>query len=182
MASGSGTLQHSTAVRRSTSQDSSSRSRMEQDETLPLAIGHRMTASSLLVAGDIAKAREHFDSASAFYNPDKHRPLVARIGHDLGVMTLCHRGIDLWLLGYPDAARADIDRALSQAREFKHAATLMYALTYNSIVNALRRDVAKAHADELVALADEKGAVFWKASGGLVKSWLFVLTGHARRR
>jgi predicted ATPase len=151
----------------------------EQDETLPLAIGHRMTASSLLVAGDIAKARKHFDSASALYNPDKHRPLVARIGHDLGVMTLCHRGVDLWLLGYPEAARADIDRALRDAREFKHAATLMYALTYNSIVNALRRDIAKAEADELVALADEKGAVFWKASGGLVKSWLFVLTGRA---
>ena len=131
------------------------------------------------MAGDIAKARKHFDSASALYNPDKHRPLVARIGHDLGVMTLCHRGVDLWLLGYPEAARADIDRALRDAREFKHAATLMYALTYNSIVNALRRDIAKAEADELVALADEKGAVFWKASGGLVKSWLFVLTGRA---
>jgi class 3 adenylate cyclase/predicted ATPase len=151
----------------------------ERDETLPLAIGHRMIAGSLLVAGEIAKAREHFDSASALYNPDEHRPLVARIGHDLGVMTLCNRGIDLWLLGYPEAARADIDRALRDAREFKHAATLMYALTYNSIVNALRRDIAKAQADELVALADEKGAVFWKASGGLVKSWLFVLTGRA---
>ena len=151
----------------------------QQDTTLPLAIGHRMTASSLLVAGDIAKAREYFDSARALYNPDKHRPLVARIGHDLGVMTLCHRGIDLWLLGYPEAARADIDRGLRDAREFKHAATLMYALTYNSIVNALRRDIAKAQPDELVALADEKGAVFWKASGELVKSWLFVLTGRA---
>ena len=94
-------------------------------------------------------------------------------------MTLCHKGIDLWLLGYPDAARADVDRALNQAREFQHAATLMYALTYNSIVKALRRDIADEQADELVALADEKGALFWKASGELIKSWLFVLTGHA---
>jgi class 3 adenylate cyclase/predicted ATPase len=151
----------------------------EQDTTLPLAIGHRMTASSLLVAGDITKAREYFDSAIALYNPDKHRPLVARIGHDLGVMTLCHRGIDLWLLGYPDAARVDIDRALGQAREFQHAATLMYALNYNSIVNAFRGDTANDQADELVALAAEKGALFWKASGELIKSWLFVLKGHA---
>jgi predicted ATPase len=105
--------------------------------------------------------------------------LVARIGHDLGVMTLCHRGIDLWLLGYPEAARADIDRALSQAREFQHSATLMYALNYNSIVNALRRDIANAQADELVALAHEKGALFWKASGELIKSWLLLLTSHA---
>jgi class 3 adenylate cyclase/predicted ATPase len=151
----------------------------ERDETLPLAIGHRMIAGSLLVAGDIAKAREHFDRASSLYKPDEHRPLVARIGHDLGVMTLCNRAIDLWLLGYPEAARADIDRALRDAREFKHAATLMYALTYNSIVNALRRDVANAQADELVALADAKGALFWKASGQLIKSWLLVLTGRA---
>ena len=151
----------------------------EQDATLPLAIGHRLTASSLLVAGEIAKAREHFDSASALYNEVKHRPLVARIGHDLGVMTLCHRGIDLWLLGYPDAARADIDRALGEAREFQHAATLMYALNYTSIVSALRRDIANARVDELLALADERGALFWKASGGLIKSWLSLLEGHA---
>jgi predicted ATPase len=151
----------------------------EQDETLPLAIGHRMIASSLLVAGDIAKAREHFDNASTLYKPDEHRPLVARIGYDLGVMTLCHRAVDLWLLGYPAAARADIDRALRDARTFKHAATLMPALTYDSIVNALRRDIAEVRADELAALANEKGALFWKASAGLVKSWLFVLTGRA---
>ncbi len=151
----------------------------ERDETLPLAIGNRMIASSLLVAGDVAKAREHFDSASTLYKPDEHRPLVARIGHDLGVITQCNRAIDLWLLGYPAAARADIDRALRDAREFNHAATLMYALTYNSIVNALRRDIVMAQADELAALADEKGALFWKASAELIKSWLFVLTGRA---
>jgi hypothetical protein len=69
-----------------------------------------------------------------------------------------------WL---PQAARADIACALRDAREFKHAPTLMYGLTYNSIVNALRRDIAQAQTDELVALADEKGAVFWKASRGV---------------
>jgi predicted ATPase len=138
-----------------------------------------MIASSLLVAGDIAKAREHFDSARTLYKPDEHRPLVARIGYDLGVMTLCHRAVDLWLLGYPTAARADIDRALRDARTFKHAATLMPALTYDLIVNALRRDIAEVGGDELAALANEKGALFWKASAGLVKSWLFVLTGRA---
>ena len=94
-------------------------------------------------------------------------------------MTLCHRAVDLWLPGYPAAARVDIDRALRDARTFKHAATLMPALTYYSIVNALRRDIADVRADELAALANEKGALFWKASAGLVKSWLFVLTGRA---
>ena len=55
----------------------------------------------------------------------------------------------------------------------------MYALNYNSIMNALRRDIANARVDELLALADERGALFWKASGGLIKSWLSLLEGHA---
>ena len=33
----------------------------------------------------------------------------------------------LWLLGYPDAALADVDQALRHAREIGHAATLMYS-------------------------------------------------------
>jgi hypothetical protein len=34
----------------------------------------------------------------------------------------------LWLLGYPEAALADIDYALTDAREIGQVATLMYAL------------------------------------------------------
>ena len=142
----------------------------ERDETLPLAIGHRMIAGSLLVAGDIAKAREHFDSASALYNPDEHRPLVARIGHDLGVMTLCNRGIDLWLLGYPEAARADIDRALRDAREFKHAATLMYALTYNSIVTRFAEISLRRKPTNLSHLQMKKGRCSGRRQGGWLRA------------
>ena len=38
---------------------------------------------------------------------------------------------------------------------------------------------ARAQADELVALADEKGALFWKAGGMLHQGGLFGLTGKA---
>ena len=42
---------------------------------------------------------------------------------------LSFRSTALWLLGYPEAALADTDRALKHAREIGQAATLMYALT-----------------------------------------------------
>ena len=35
----------------------------------------------------------------------------------------------LWMLGYPEAALADADQALNDAREIGQAATLMYALS-----------------------------------------------------
>ena len=38
------------------------------------------------------------------------------------------RSLACWLLGYPEAALADAEHALKDAREIGHAATLMYAL------------------------------------------------------
>ena len=36
----------------------------------------------------------------------------------------------LWMLGYPEAALADADQALKDARDIGQAATLMHALYY----------------------------------------------------
>jgi predicted ATPase len=71
----------------------------------------------------------------------------------------------LWLLGYPKAALADSEQALSDAREIGHAATLMYALSNTTMTHIFCGNSATAdgQANELVALADEKGALFWKA-------------------
>ena len=70
----------------------------------------------------------------------------------------------LWLLGYPDAALADANRAVSDGREFGQASTLMAALAVPSITRILCGDYADATAalDEAIALADEKGSLFWK--------------------
>jgi predicted ATPase len=75
---------------------------------------------------------------------------------------------------------ADADQALKDAREIGHAATLMYALQYTSLAHVLcgRYATAKAQSDELVALADEKGAPYFKAHGMLIQGWLFSLTGR----
>jgi hypothetical protein len=72
-----------------------------------------------------------------------------------------------WLLGYPDAALADAKQGLHEAREIGQAATLMNALAFSSGTHLHRGNYAAANAqsDELVALADEKGASYWKAAG-----------------
>ena len=51
-----------------------------------------------------------------------------RFGQDLRVVILSQRSLALWTLGHPEAALADIDRALKDAREIDQTATLMYAL------------------------------------------------------
>ena len=144
-------------------------------------VGHRMVGTSLLHTGDLIQARAHLDRAIALYDPAAHRPLATRFGQDVLVITLLRRSMALWTLGYPDAAVADTDRALSDAREIGHAATLLVAFiapiwTYPNCGNCA---AASGPISELVALADEKDASYWKVMGMLAQGSLLALTGKA---
>ena len=107
----------------------------KQGATVPLMIGHRLMGISLLLTGDIAEGRAHFDRAIALYDPAEHRPLATRFGQDVRVSILSYRSWALWMLGYPEAALADADHALRDAREIGQAATLMYALRSASLTH-----------------------------------------------
>ncbi len=147
--------------------------------TVPLLIGHRIMGSSLLLTGDIAGSRDHFDHALTLYDPVKHRELATRFGQDIGVSILMFRSCALWLLGYPEAAIADADRAVADARQIGHAASLMLALANLSHMLCGHYPTAKTMVDELVALADDKSAVWWKALGMCEQGYLCSPTGEA---
>ena len=89
----------------------------KQGATVPVMIGHRLMATSLLITGDPVASREHFERAIALYDPAQHRPLATRFGQDVRVSALAYRSIGRWMLGYPEAALADADHALQEARE-----------------------------------------------------------------
>jgi len=153
----------------------------KQGATGPIMIGHRLMGSSLTFTVDIMEGKAHFDLAIALYDPAEHRLLASRFGQDLGVVILSGRSLALWLLGHPDAAIADSERALKDAREIGQAGTLMYALVLPSFTHAFCGNYATARAlsDELVALADEKGAWFWEAQARSYRGCLLALTGDA---
>jgi tetratricopeptide (TPR) repeat protein len=144
-------------------------------------IGHRMMGISLMCTGAIAEERAHLDCAIALYDPAEHRPLATRFAVDVRMAVLSYRSRALWLLGYPEAALADTDHALNDAREIGQAATLMYALGHAPLTRFQCGKYATANAifEELVALADEKGTLLWKALGMMNQGWLFALTGKA---
>ena len=154
----------------------------KQGTTVPLMIGHRLMASSLMLTGDIAQGRAHYDQAIALYGPVEHRPLATRLGQDVGVAILSFRALALWLLGYPEAALTDLAQALKDAREIGQATTLMYALLHTTMfVHIPRGSYASATPalEEVIALADEKGAPFVKSLAMLNRSWILSQTGKA---
>jgi predicted ATPase len=153
----------------------------KQRATVPLMIGHRIMGNSLVHTGHIAEGRGHLDQAIALYDTAEHRPLATRFGHDAGVTTLSNRSFALWLLGYPEAALRDSDDALKNAREMGQAATLMHALAWGAMLFTLCGNyaAAAAHARELVALAEKRGASYWNALGMMIQGAVLALTGWA---
>jgi class 3 adenylate cyclase/predicted ATPase len=146
----------------------------------PVMIGHRIMGS-VLHTGALAEGRAHLDQAIALYDPAEHRALTTRFGQDIRVAALSYRSWALWLLGHPDVALLDASRAIEEAREIGQAPTLMYALVHALLIHIQCGDhaAASAETDELVALANEKGALFWKAQGLFVQGCVLAASGQA---
>ena len=142
----------------------------KQRATVPLMIGHRLMGI-LLYTGDIAEGRAHLDRAIALYDPAEHRPLATRFGQDVGVAILSYRSLALWLLGYPEAALADAEQALKDAREIGQAATLMYALTIASFTHIYCGNYAQQARSPRTSShwRTKKALLFWKAFGMVIK-------------
>jgi len=153
----------------------------KQGATVPLMIGHRMVGLSLLSTGGIAQSRPHLDRSITLYDPTAHRTIATRFGHDNRVAASIYRSWALWMLGYPEAALADAERALKHARELGQAATLMLALCFTSLTYSLcgSYSAANARLDENRALASEKDAALWKAFGMLSQGCVLALTGKS---
>jgi class 3 adenylate cyclase/predicted ATPase len=150
----------------------------KQGATVPLLIGHRVMGISLFWAGEITEGRKHLDHAVTLYQPRVHRPLATRFGHDPGVAGLINRAFALWSLGYPKAALADADDAVKNARAIGQAATLMYALSNAtwSHIYCGNYETAMSLVQELLPLAQEKRAAYWKAFGLINQGCLWTLT------
>jgi class 3 adenylate cyclase/predicted ATPase len=153
----------------------------KQRAIAPLMIGHRLMGVSMMFTGNSAQARAHYDQAYALYDHSEHRPLATRFGADIRVTILSSRSIALWVLGYPKAALADADQARKDAREIGQAATLMHALSWTSLslIHCGSYTEAIAQCDELLALTDEKGSLFWKALATVHQGCVLALTGKA---
>jgi predicted ATPase len=153
----------------------------KQGATVALVVAHRLMGITLGFTGKLAEARLHHDRALAFYDPTAHRPLATRFQTDSRVVVLTYRALTLWLLGYPEAAQADIDCAVKDAREIGQAASLMQALGITNYTHILCGNyvAASAFSDELIVLAEKKGAPLRKAEGIFEQGCVLALTGRA---
>jgi class 3 adenylate cyclase/predicted ATPase len=150
-----------------------------QGTTAPRMIGHRILGHTLLCSGDLVQARTQYDQALNLYDLAVHRSLATRFSHDAEVGVLSYRALGVWMLGYPEAAVQDTERAVRSARECHHAPTLLFALGFTPLIHFECGDYVAATVgmNELAELAEEKSALYWKANAMIHRGRLMVRSG-----
>jgi predicted ATPase len=142
-------------------------------------LGHRNMTLALVLTGSFAEGVVHVDRALALYDPIEHRRL--RIVQDPRLAALAYRSLAVWALGYPEAGLAGTEQALSETRETGNPAYLMQTLSTACLAQLISGNcaIAQAQSDEQIALAEERGSVFWKTSGILRRAGVLALAGKA---
>src|SRR4030095_16176541 len=90
--------------------------------------------------GEIALAHTHYTQGIALYDPPQYRTSVFLYGEDAGVICHSYAALTLWLLGYPDQGRTQIDEAVTLAAQSAHPFSLGRALSFAALFHQLRRE------------------------------------------
>jgi len=149
-----------------------------QPEVAPRMLGHYLLGLVLLERGVLGDAGRHFEQAIAAYNPQEHRQLAHVYGIDLGVITRSLGALVLWLLGYPDRALAQSQKAWTLAQEVAHPLSQVLAQVWLACLHQFRQEAQAAHdrAAGSIALAAQQGF------SALFVAWATVLLGWALTR
>ncbi len=97
------------------------------------------------------------------------------------VSALAYSGFTAWFLGYPDRARAEIQRAIDRSRERNLPSGLVYSLVLAAWVHQLRDQPGPAGelAREAKAIAQERKFGYWLYASSCLVEWASARTGDA---
>ena len=152
---------------------------LAQDPALAV-IAHYALGLVWFCLGALPAAHQHLEEGIARYTPDQRRAPVFRMGQDPGVTCRVYAAGVLWLLGYPDQARARVHEALALAHELAHAYSLAFARYWVAYVSQFCRDVQAVHeqAAACVTLSTDQGFPFWVAFGTIMRGWALAMLGQ----
>lgn len=141
---------------------------------------HWMLQCTCLWRGELTAAYLHFEEVWSLYNTDQHSSHAFIYGQEPGVMSLAHTIWTLWLLGYPEQAKAKRQEALQLAAVVSHPFSSAAALGLSAELHQLCGEVpaAQAIADACVRLSTEQEFPFWATTGRIVQGWAMTMQGQ----
>ena len=127
--------------------------------------------------GDLQACCDHVDAGVQRYHEDEHRAHASLFGgHDAAVCGCGQAALARWLLGYPEEARAEADRALAHAHALGHAPSIVHAMDYELMLLLFERDPATVQqaAKRFIDYADEQDFRDYRARGVAARGWALI--------
>ena len=142
-------------------------------------VAHSLLGALFLSLGEFVAGREHLEKGIALYDAREHRFMASLYGDDPGVTCHCFAAMSLWLLGYPDQALANVQKALTVAKETGSPYCETFALDFVTWIHVLRREehAAQASIDALMRIAPEQGFQFLLADSRVLHGWILAAQG-----
>jgi adenylate cyclase len=149
-------------------------------DPVTVGIGHHVLGYLSACIAEYVAARTHLEHMIAFYDPNEHQAMKYFMGLDPGAASRSWAALVLWVLGYPDQARALRAEALALARRIDHPVSLALCLViaYSFLV-PLDRDpeMAAERADELMRISTEARLPYYRANGLFLCAYVDSLLG-----
>jgi predicted ATPase len=119
------------------------------------------------------------EQVAALYDPQRHRGHAALFGQDPGVMCKSYGTVALWLLGYPDTARQEGERAIAMSHGLSPT-TQAVAMHFAAMVQQLCGNPNKTHEYALrsIDIASQHGLSFWMAGSTVLAGWALAFSGQ----
>jgi class 3 adenylate cyclase/predicted ATPase len=132
-----------------------------------LQFGHRTVGFASFVLGDFQKAQSNLEKALSLQAQGERDTPGAVYVQDAFVEVSSFLSLTMSLLGYLDQGEVWRQEALSRAQTLAHSTSTALTLSYTCLLCHVRRDYSalRMHADELIALAIERGFPHFHASG-----------------
>ncbi len=118
---------------------------------------HWTLANSAWSRGDLPAAREHLMQTLALYDREAGALLSPMLGADPGVMARSLLAYVMWQQGYPDQAKAEMERALEEAGKLGSVPTEAFAHVVagvTALIFGRNADVAQNHGAAVRPLGD----------------------------
>ncbi len=151
----------------------------QRNDIAGMVLGHDCSGRDLLLAGQFASSRSHFEQVLALYDPTAHGTLVNQTGSHPHAISQGYLAIALFCLGFPDQALVQSNAAVAEARRLAHPPTLTVTLSTDSRLLCLAGDNAglEQRATELIDVATEQGFPLYRILGTIYRGWVKVSAG-----
>jgi predicted ATPase len=145
---------------------------------------HHCQWAVLFHLGDYDGCRTHIEQGLSLYSSGDYRHHASIFGgHDPQVCAYGEQGQTLWLLGFPEQAREEVQKALAWAEQLRHSGSIVHALDMTLLVHGYRREanLVQTMAEKMIQFSDAHGLPDEWAKGMLFRGWAYAMTGQPEK-